>query len=64
MAKKHQLHHNIHKDFNTSFDSSKSSEAWLCYKYYDDFINWNDLNTLQKINFGELEKDLLQKMYC
>lgn len=62
VAKKHDLHPQILKDFNTSFGISKSSEAWLCYKYYDDFINWNDLSILQKINFGELEKDLLQKI--
>lgn len=52
----------IHKDFNTAFGVSKSSDAWLCYKSYDNFIDWNDLNVLKRINFGELEKDLKEKI--
>lgn len=62
MNKKHPLYTKIRKDFNTAFGVSKSSDAWLCYKNYDDYTNWNDLNILEKINFGEFEMDLLQKM--
>jgi hypothetical protein len=52
----------IHKDFNTAYGISKSSDAWLCYKSYDNYIDWNDLNVLQRINFGEFETNLKEKI--
>jgi hypothetical protein len=52
----------IHKDFNTAYGTSKSSEAWMCYKSYENYLNWNDLNVLKKINFREFEIDLKEKI--
>lgn len=52
----------IYKDFKTAYGVSKSSPAWLCYRSYDNFIDWNDLYVLKRMNFGEFEKDLKEKI--
>lgn len=59
---KHLFDNNeINNDFKTAYGTSKSSEAWLCYKSYENYIDWNDLNVLKTINFGEFEIDLKEK---
>lgn len=52
----------VNKFKNKFQENFKSSEAWSCFHYYNEFRNWEDLNTLQKLQFGNFEEDLRDKL--
>mgnify|MGYP005996501915 CR=1 FL=1 len=48
--------------FSTRYSSYKKSNQWHCYSNYEEFFKWSDLETLQKIQFGNFQSNLESKL--
>lgn len=52
----------ILKTFSEYFESKWQTEGWLIIKNYDDFYNWDNLNTLKEIIHGNFKEDFKKKV--
>lgn len=48
--------------FEEKFKSLNKTPNWPCWNYYDRFRNWEDLNVLKLIQFGNFEDDIRKKV--
>lgn len=48
--------------FREAFGGGTESPGWGWYKRYNGFTNWDDLNVLKSVRFGDFKKDIKEKV--
>jgi len=60
---KHNFNYDdLKSNFKLNFGNFKFSDAWPCYNDFSGYTNWLDLDTLQKIKFGDFKNDITSKI--
>jgi hypothetical protein len=52
----------LKNNFKTIFGSYIETPSWPCWETFHNYSNWEDLNTLQLIRYGDFNKELRQKV--